>query len=171
VENLQFKLAAAAASPTVSYYSKVAVAVIGSIGTHLFGGWSPLLNLLLTAMLIDWITGSTASALTGKLSSKKGYKGIAKKIMLLAFVAVASIVDRALGEGTLIRDAAIFFYLFNEILSVVENAATMGLPIPPGFDKALAVLKSKSAMGFVSDVITDAINKEDEQEKKGNEQK
>lgn len=110
----------------------------------LFGGWSPLLSILMAFIVFDYISGVVAAGYEGKLSSRIGGWGIARKVMILAIVAVAHLVDTALGDAHLFRDAAIFFYLSNELLSLLENAGRLGAPIPPVLQKAIAVLRGKS---------------------------
>lgn len=119
------------------------IAVGGSAASFLFGGWSSLLNILLAFVIIDYISGVAAAAQEGKLSSRIGGWGIAKKVMIFAIVAVAHLVDTVLGDAHLFRDAAIFFYISNELLSLLENAGRLGAPIPPGLQKAIAILQGK----------------------------
>ncbi|MNN24160.1 Holin family protein [compost metagenome] len=114
------------------------------IAGFLWGGWSPLLTILLAFIVIDYVSGVVASGYEGKLSSKIGYLGIARKVMILAILAVAHLVDTALGDAHLFRDAAIFFYLSNELLSLIENAGRLGAPVPDILKRAVAVLRGKS---------------------------
>jgi len=126
---------------------KVIVALGGGAASYLFGGWSPLLGVLLTFVIIDYITGVVAAGIEGKLSSEVGLKGIAKKVFIFVMVAVAHLVDQAVGLNVLpilLRDAAIFFYLANELLSITENAGRIGIPIPPFIAEAVALLRGKS---------------------------
>ena len=90
---------------------QVVIAVGGAAASFLFGGWSALLNILLAFVAIDYITGCIASGVQGKLNSQVGWKGIAKKVAIFFIVAVAHMVDVALGGGEthMFRDAAIFF--------------------------------------------------------------
>jgi toxin secretion/phage lysis holin len=83
----------------------------------LFGGWSVLLQILVAFVIIDYLSGLLASGVEGKLSSKIGFKGIAKKLMIFCLVASGHLVDKAVGQGHLISDSIIFFYLGNELLS------------------------------------------------------
>lgn len=122
---------------------KTAVALGGGAASYLFGGWSPLLGVLLTFIIIDYITGVVAAGIEGKLSSEVGLKGIAKKVFIFVIVAVAHLADQAAGTN-IIRDAAIFFYLANELLSIVENSGRIGLPIPPMIAQAVEILQGKS---------------------------
>jgi toxin secretion/phage lysis holin len=122
---------------------KSAVAAGGAAISYFYGGWSALLGILLTFVVIDYITGVLASATEGRLSSAIGAKGIAKKVLIFVIVAVAHLVDTSLGEAHVFRDATIFFYLANELLSILENAGRAGLPIPPMITKAVQVLQGK----------------------------
>jgi toxin secretion/phage lysis holin len=123
---------------------KFFIAIGGSIASFLFGGWSYLLTALLVFVIVDYVTGVVAAGKEGKLESKVGAWGIAKKVMIFGIVAVAHMVDTILGGSHLFRDMAIFFYLSNELLSLIENAGRIGAPIPPGLQRAVEVLKSKS---------------------------
>jgi toxin secretion/phage lysis holin len=123
---------------------KMLIAVGGAIVSFLFGGWSTLLTILVVFVVIDYASGMAAAAKEGKLRSDVGLWGIAKKVMIFGIVTVAHLIDTALGEAHLFRDTAIFFYLSNELLSLIENAGRIGAPIPPGLQKAVEVLKGKS---------------------------
>jgi toxin secretion/phage lysis holin len=123
---------------------KSIVAVGGAAASYLFGGWSHLLTILLTFVALDYVTGFAAAAKEGKLNSEIGMWGIAKKVGIFAIVAIAHLVDRALGDAHLFRDAAVFFFLANELLSVIENAGRIGVPIPPVMQRAVEVLRGKS---------------------------
>jgi toxin secretion/phage lysis holin len=122
---------------------KSLVGVGGAAASYFYGGWSALLQVLLAFVIIDYVTGVLASAMEGKLSSAIGAKGIAKKVLIFVIVAVAHLVDTSLGEAHVFRDATIFFYLANELLSILENAGRVGLPIPPIISRAVQALKGK----------------------------
>lgn len=124
--------------------AKITIAAGGAVASYLFGGWSIMLSILLTFVIIDYCTGLAAAAKEGKLRSDVGLWGIAKKVMIFGIVTVAHLIDTALGEAHLFRDTAIFFYLSNELLSLIENAGRIGAPIPPALQRAVEVLKSKS---------------------------
>ena len=127
----------------VNLIFKTLVAAGGAAISYFYGGWSALLQVLLAFVIIDYVTGVLASAMEGKLSSAIGAKGIAKKVLIFVIVAVAHLVDTSLGEAHVFRDATIFFYLANELLSILENAGRVGLPIPPMISKAVQVLQGK----------------------------
>ncbi len=122
---------------------KSLIAVGGAAASYLFGGWSALLSILLTFVVLDYITGFLAAAREGKLNSETGLWGIAKKVAIFFVVAVAHLVDTTLGDAHFFRDAAIFFYLANELLSIVENIGRLGVPIPTAIQQAVEVLKGK----------------------------
>lgn len=125
---------------------KTGAALGGAIISYLFGGWSQLLGVLLTFVAIDYITGVAAAAIEGKLSSSVGLKGIAKKVFIFVIVAVAHLVDQALGNNNMFMTAVVFFYLANELLSILENAGRVGLPVPEIIQKAVEILKGKSQL-------------------------
>jgi len=119
------------------------VAAGGAALSYLYGGWSASLGVLLFLAALDYASGFTAAAIEGHLSSQIGARGIAKKVFMFAIVAVGHLIDGALGEAHLIRDAAIYWYIANEVLSVVENMGRIGVPIPPVISRAVEVLRGK----------------------------
>lgn len=122
---------------------KTVVSLGGAAASYFFGGWSALLGVLLTFVVIDYLTGIIAAGVEGKLASKVGLIGIAKKIFIFLMVAIAHLIDTALGDQHLLRDATIFFYLANELLSIIENAGRIGLPVPGPIQKAVQILKDR----------------------------
>jgi toxin secretion/phage lysis holin len=121
------------------------VAAGGSLITVLYGGWSELLTALCIFMAVDFITGWVASGIEGKLSSNVGFKGIARKMSILLIVAMGHLMDDVLGtQNELFESACIYFYLANEALSIIENTARMGLPIPDILHKAIALVNEKA---------------------------
>ena len=124
---------------------KTVVAVGGATASFLFGGWSSLLSILLAFVVIDYISGITAAGLRGELNSEVGLVGIAKKVAIFGVVAVGHLVDTALGDAHLFRDAAIFFYLANEVLSILENIGRIGVPVPEKLKNAVEVLRQKES--------------------------
>lgn len=120
-------------------------AAIGSFVSFMFGGWSTLLSILLAFIVIDYVSGFVAAGIEGKLSSSNGMRGIAKKVAVFFVVAVAHMMDVALGyDGHILRDATIFFFLANEALSILENAGRIGVPVPGALKKAIDILNEKS---------------------------
>ena len=119
-------------------------AAFGAILGYLFGEWSALLGILLAFVVTDYITGIIAAGLEGKLSSQVGFRGIAKKVIIFVIVAMGHLADNALGLESVLMSAAIFFYLANELISILENAGRIGLPVPGILEKAIALLKEKA---------------------------
>src|SRR5690606_31303832 len=122
---------------------KSIVAIGGAAASYLFGGWSALLSILLTFVVLDYITGFLAAAKEVKLNSEVGLWGIPKKVAISFVVAVAHALDTVLGDAHFFRDAAIFFYLANELLSITENTGRLGVPIPTAIQRAVEVLRGK----------------------------
>lgn len=126
---------------------KTVAATLGAAVGYFFGGWSELLGILLAFVVMDYVTGVLAASKEGTLRSAVGFKRIPKKIMIFLLVAVGHLIDRAVGTNGLFRDATIFFYLANELLSIIENAGRIGLPVPEQIQQAVEVLKGKSKRG------------------------
>ena len=95
------------------------------------GGCDGLLYALLVFVALDYITGIMCAVVDKKLDSRVGFKGIFRKVLIFALVGVGHLLDTyIIGTGSVLRTAIIFFYLSNEGVSLVENAAYLGLPIP-----------------------------------------
>lgn len=125
------------------------VGVVGSFIAGLFGGWDTSLITLLLFMGIDYITGLAVAACgkspksdTGRLSSKIGWRGLAKKCVSLLLVLVAVRLDITLGTSY-IRDAVCIAFTVNELISITENAGLLGIPLPTVITKAIDLLQSK----------------------------
>jgi toxin secretion/phage lysis holin len=114
----------------------------GAIG-YFFGGWTMALSILLTLVVIDFFTGWLASGVEGKLSSAVGFKGIVKKVFIFVLVVIGNFVDQLTGMNSAVMNAVIFFFSANEILSIIENAARVGLPVPSFLKKAVEIIKQK----------------------------
>lgn len=116
----------------------VFAAVGGWLG-YFLGGCDGLLYALIAFVAIDYITGVMCAISDKTLSSEVGFKGICRKVLIFLLVGIGHIVDAQLiGSGGVLRTAVIFFYLSNEGVSLIENAAHLGLPVP---DKLKAVLE------------------------------
>lgn len=124
-------------------FFKAVTTSAGALFGFIWGEWSVLLQVLLAFVIIDYFTGLLASGVEGKLSSKIGFRGIAKKLMIFVIVAVGHLVDQTIGDGHMVRDAVIFFFLGNELLSILENAGRTGLPLPTVLSNAVDILKGK----------------------------
>lgn len=110
---------------------------LGGLVGVLFGGKSVVLGVLLGFSIADYVTGLIAGGSTVGLSSKVGFRGIGKKVTIFIIVAVAHGVDLALGSNDMFRDAAIFFYIANEAISILENASRMDVLVPSKFQEAI----------------------------------
>ena len=122
------------------------VSVLGTIFCFLFGGWTMLLNVLLFVMAADYVTGllvgfcgKSKKTKKGGLSSKVSWKGLLKKMVILLIVSVAYRIDLVVNANQLLFDAVILFYISNEAISIIENAALLELPVP---DKLISVLEA-----------------------------
>ena len=116
----------------------VFTAVGGWLG-YFLGGCDGLLYTLLAFVVLDYLTGIMCAIVDKQLSSEIGFKGIFKKVLIFVLVGVGHLLDvQVLGEVGILRTAVIFFYLSNEGVSLIENAAHLGLPIP---EKLKAVLE------------------------------
>ncbi|WP_042395848.1 phage holin family protein [Clostridium saudiense] len=110
---------------------QVIVTVLGAFVGGLIGGLDSLAYALLLFVAVDYITGIMAGIVEKKISSEVGFKGIFRKVVIFILVSIAHIIDsKILGNGSAIRTAVIFFYISNEGISILENAARIGLPIP-----------------------------------------
>lgn len=127
-----------------------AVGVVGSFIASLFGGWTASLTTLLIFMGIDYLSGLVVAGVfhkspkteTGALESRAGWKGLIRKFMILLFVLIGYRLDVAMGLAY-IKDAVCIAFMANELLSIVENAGLMGLPIPAVVTNAIDILKKK----------------------------
>ena len=117
---------------------------VGGVLGMFLGGMDGLLIALVVLMAIDYVTGVACAIIERKLSSAVGFKGLFKKILILALVGVANILDtKVLGSSGAIRGMVICFYVSNEGVSVIENAARIGLPVPEKLKEILAQLHEK----------------------------
>ena len=128
------------------------IGVIGSVIAEVFGGWDAAMITLVTLMIIDYIMGILVAAVwhkspkseSGTLESRAGWKGLCRKGVILLIVLIAARLDILLGTSNIVRNAAIIGYSANELISVVENAGLMGVPIPSIIQKAIDVLQKKA---------------------------
>ncbi|EMQ1514225.1 holin family protein [Listeria monocytogenes] len=123
---------------------KIGILGFGAIFGYLFGEVDLLVKVLVCFIVADYISGLLASGYLGELSSKKGFKGIAKKIAILILVAIAHQIDLILGTHNTTRDAVIFFYLANELISILENFVRMGMKVPEVLKNLILIFDSKS---------------------------
>lgn len=104
---------------------------IGGWLGYFLGGWDGLLYALIAFVAIDYVTGVMCAISNHTLSSEVGFKGICRKVLIFLLVGIGSILDaHVIGSGSVLRTAVIFFYISNEGVSILENAARLGLPVP-----------------------------------------
>lgn len=129
----------------------IVLGVVGGVISTLFGGWSAGMTTLVIFMVIDYLSGVILAAVfnkskkteSGALESKAGWRGLCKKCMTLLFVLIAYRLDLMINTDY-IRDAVVIGFCVNELISVVENAGLMGIPLPHVIVRALDVLKDKA---------------------------
>ena len=122
-----------------------AFTAIGGWVGYALGGRDGLLIALVAFMAVDYVTGVMCAVVDKKLSSAVGFKGICKKVLILMLVGVANTIDvHIVGNGGALRGAVICWYLSNEGLSTLENAAHLGLPIPEPLKNALVQLHGRN---------------------------
>ena len=125
----------------------------GAVGTFIaaaLGGWDSAIIALCSFMAIDYVTGLVVAAVfhaskksdSGAVNSRAAFKGLLKKGMILLLVVVANLLDQQIGANY-IRDGVCIAFMVNEVISIVENASLMGLPIPAMITNALDILKAK----------------------------
>ena len=126
---------------------QMAVAAIGGWLGYFLGGMDGLMIALVVFMALDYITGLMCAVIDKKLSSTVGFKGICKKVLILMLVGVAHIVDlHVVGTGDALRSAVVCFYLSNESVSMLENAAHLGLPVPEKLKTILEQLHDRETV-------------------------
>lgn len=132
-------------------FAEISIGVIFSFITQLYGGWSDGMTLLVICMAIDYVSGLIVAAIfhaskkseNGGLESRAGWKGLIRKGTTLAIVLIAAQLDIVLGTN-FIRDAVVIGFTTNEVISIIENAGLMGLPIPQSVVNMIDLLKAKA---------------------------
>lgn len=124
---------------------QMAFTAIGGWLGYFVGGLDGLMIALIVFSILDYVTGILCAIVDKKLSSTVGFKGICKKVLVFLLVGVANVVDiHVVGNGSVLRGAVICFYLSNEGLSLLENVAHIGLPIPDKLREILAQLHNRT---------------------------
>lgn len=126
------------------------IGAVGSMIANLFGGWTTDFATLLIFMGIDFITGLIVAGIfkkskktkNGALESNIGFKGLAKKVIILFFVLIGARLDLLLGSDY-IRTALIIAFICNETISITENAGLIGIPIPKPIADAIDILRGE----------------------------
>lgn len=123
---------------------QIAFTAFGGFLGWFLGGFDGFLYALIAFAVIDYITGVMCAITDKKLSSSVGFKGICRKVLIFTLVGIGNIVDvYVLGQGGVLRTAIIFFYLSNEGVSIMENTAHLGLPIPAKLKEVLEQLHER----------------------------
>lgn len=119
-------------------------AILGGILTYIFGGWDTCLIVLVIFMAIDYLTGVIAAVIAQNVSSHIGFIGILRKSTILLVLIVAVLLDRLLNSGVWVfRTLVCYFYIANEGISILENVAKCGVPLPEKLLNTLEQLKKK----------------------------
>ena len=120
-------------------------AAVGGWLGYFLGGCDGLLYALIAFVAIDYITGVMCAISDKALSSEVGFKGICRKVLIFLLVGIGNIIDvQVLGSPGVLRTAVIFFYLSNEGVSLLENAAHLGLPVPDAIKTVLEQLHDRA---------------------------
>ena len=122
----------------------VVSAVSAALMAYLFGPMDALFFALLACMGMDYLSGVIAAYIEGTLSSKKGFVGLSKKLLILCVTAVGTILDNATGANGMLRALVLGFYVANECISLLENAGRLGVPLPRKLLDALEQVKAKN---------------------------
>ena len=124
---------------------QMVIAGIGGWLGYFLGGCDGLLYALIAFVVIDYVTGLMCAISDKTLSSEVGFKGICRKVLIFLLVGIGNIIDvQVLGSPGVLRTAVIFFYLSNEGVSLLENAAHLGLPVPDAIKTVLEQLHDRS---------------------------
>lgn len=131
-----------------------AAGIIGGTIAQICGGWDGALTTLVIFMAVDYLTGLIVAGVfhksgkseSGALESRAGFKGLCRKGMMLLIVLVACRLDLMIGSD-FIHECVVIAFAANETISIIENAGSMGIPIPAVLSQAVQALKSKSEKG------------------------
>ncbi|MCL2014399.1 MAG: phage holin family protein [Oscillospiraceae bacterium] len=116
---------------------------LGGAASFLFGELNALFTALLVAIAIDFVAGIVKAIHNRRLSSNLCMRGVCKKVVMMSIVAAAHLTQQVTGDFAPVRNAVIGFFFVNEIISVIENAADMGIPVPEQLTRYLLILKEK----------------------------
>lgn len=130
--------------------TKAIFAVAGAVA-GLFGEWNTMLTIFVVMMALDYITGLIVAACGrspktegGRLSSKAGFVGICRKAVMMLLVLVTTLLDKSLGNETMVfQSSLVFYYIANEGLSILENAAILGVKFPAKLQRALEAMQER----------------------------
>ena len=127
--------------------TQVVIATMGGFLGWFLGGLDGFLYMLIAFVVIDYLTGVMCAIVDKELSSDVGFKGLFRKILIFVMVGIGHLVDtHIISDGSVLRTAVIFFYLSNEGVSLLENAAHIGLPVPEKLKDVLAQLHNNESI-------------------------
>lgn len=136
--------------------------ILGLIGGGLgwfFGGFDGFWYALVVLAAVDYLTGVLRAIFEKKLSSEIGFRGICKKLLIFLLVGAGNVLDQQIiGSGNALRTAVIFFYCANEGISILENAAEIGLPIPQKLKNVLMQIQTKPSDTIGQDNTTNSVS-------------
>lgn len=121
----------------------VILGTFGGMAAAMFGKWDAVLYTLVALICMDYVTGVIKACYLGELSSEIGYKGILKKIMILCVVALSHVLEQVIGEAIGLREIVIVFFIANEGISILENAAVLLPNMPKRIKDVLLQLRDK----------------------------
>ncbi|WP_320165113.1 phage holin family protein [uncultured Trichococcus sp.] len=128
----------------MKYFNDISIAfgIVGGSLAWLVGGWDVLLWTLVGFIILDYLTGLAKAWKTKKLSSEIGFEGLVKKMMILVMIVVANFLQRLIGDAVPLREIVILFFISNEGISLLENAA-MFITVPDQLRDALLQLRDE----------------------------
>lgn len=127
---------------------QILISALGGWLGYFLGGCDGLLYALLAFVVIDYITGVMCAVNDHTLSSEVGFRGICRKVLIFLLVGIANVLDvQVIGTGSVLRTAVIFFYISNEGVSLLENAAHLGLPVPENIKLVLEQIHNRAESG------------------------
>jgi toxin secretion/phage lysis holin len=132
------------------------IAAVFAVITHWLGGWTPAMDVLVTIIALDIISGFALAAVQKRLSSKVSWQGLIKKVLIFVMVMLAAQVDLVLGQDGTIKSLVVLAYCASEGLSVIENAVATGLPVPDIIKDALIQLRPEGGRKIIEAVGEDA---------------
>ncbi len=119
----------------------IVTGILGGVAASLFGAWDNLMWALIILMILDYITGIIKGIYLKRLSSDIGFKGLLKKIVILVIVALSHVIGELTGDNIAVREIVIMFYIANEGISILENAAVLLPNMPEGLKNILLQLR------------------------------
>ncbi len=125
-------------------FLEIATSIIGGFFGYFLGGVDGMLFALLTVMAVDYVSGVLVGVAQKNISSEIGFKGLAKKALIIGLIGVSNLVDvYVMEQGSAIKTATLTFFFINECISILENAGNLGVPLPAKLKGVLQQIKSK----------------------------